>query len=532
MFLRRLDDYDAVALAGTEGATAPFFSSDGQWVGYHARDALYRVSVNGGTPLKIADVPSLAGATWASDDAIWFATAAADGIWRVTASGGTPQRITQPDAARGETRHSYPQVLPGEKTALMTVTAKGQSHPAVLTLATGQWVTLEQVTVAGGAHFAAPGHLIYTNAGGLVAVAFDSAAGQLRGSPIPLLERVDTAIAGASQFALSNTGMLVYLPSETTRASRSLVLTTREGRTIPLTSELAAYAHPRLSPDGRMIAAAVETDTGSDIWIYELQRGTRTRLTADGASAFPVWSPDSRTVTYYSAALPPWTLFTRAADASSPAQSVLTMTKADAGAAPIAALLPGTLPSLGGANPQFPMSWSGDGRALAFVERKPSAERDIWVVERDTDPTPFLVTPFDESAPAFSSDGKFLAYVSDESGRPEVYVQPYPGPGGRWLISTDGGADPIWVNGTREILYRRERDLFAVSIQTTPTFTAGTPTRILEARLSTSDTGRTYDASPDGQRVLALRGDEAVAGRQFHVIFNWVADIERRTSRR
>jgi Tol biopolymer transport system component len=283
-----------------------------------------------------------------------------------------------------------------------------------------------------------------------------------------------------------------------------------------------------LSPDGRWLAATVEGESGSDVWVYDLQRGTRTRLTAGGENGFPVWSPDGRTVTYHAANADQWTLYSRPADASNRAEPLLTMDRASRGASPMANLLPGSLPTLSGTNPQFPMSWSGDGKALAFTERKPSGERDIWVLEPGSEPAPFLLSPFDESAPAFSSDGRYLAYVSDESGRPEVYVQPYPGPGGRWLISTDGGADPIWTAGGREMVYRNGDDIMAVTIQTAPAFSAGTPRRVLEARFQASDVSRNFDVSRDGQRFVMVRSDESARAPQFYAVFNWLSELQRR----
>jgi serine/threonine-protein kinase len=305
----------------------------------------------------------------------------------------------------------------------------------------------------------------------------------------------------------------------------------RDGRALPLGGARGSYTHPRLSPDGRSLAVTVETETGSDIWIYDLQRGTRTRLTAGGASGFPIWTPDGRSVTYHSESSNHWTLFRRAADGSSPAQPLLTMAmerREHENVSAMATLLPGTLPSLSGANPQFPMSWSGDGRVLAFTERKPSAERDIWVVEQGSDPSPFLVTSFDESAPAFARDGRFLAYVSDESGRPEVYVQPYPGPGGRWLISTDGGTDPVWSAGGRELFYRNGDEILMVPVQTASAFVAGAPQRILEGRFEMSEAARNYDVSPDGQRFVTVRSDESGSPLQFHAVLNWFAELQRR----
>jgi eukaryotic-like serine/threonine-protein kinase len=529
LYARPLDRFEPAVIKGTDGATAPFFSPDGRWVGFHAADALQKVSLDGGTPLKIGDVASVASASWGEDDTILFATTAGDGIWRVPAGGGVPQQITKPDAAKGETQHTFPQFLPGGKTALITVTIAGQAHPAVLSLDGNQWKTLSQIAIGGGARFVEPDHLVYAQSGGLVAVGFDAAKGELRGSPVPLLERVEAPAYGAAQFAIARNGSLVYVPGRTSRPARTLMMVDRDGRAQPVGGGRAPYAHPRLSPDGRWLAVTVEGESGSDVWVYDLQRGTRTRLTASGENGFPVWTPDGSTVTYHAGSSDQWTLFSRASDASNRAEPLLTMDRAArGGASPMANLLPGSVPTLSGTNPQFPMSWSGDGKALAFTERKPSAERDIWVMEKGSEPSPFLVTPFDESAPAFAPDGRYLAYVSDESGRPEVYVQPYPGPGGRWLISTEGGTDPIWAAGGRELLYRSGDDIMAVAVQTAPAFTAGSPRRVLEARFEASEASRNFDVSRDGQRFVMVRSDESAAPLQFHAVFNWLSELQRR----
>jgi Tol biopolymer transport system component len=181
---------------------------------------------------------------------------------------------------------------------------------------------------------------------------------------------------------------------------------------------------------------------------------------------------------------------------------------------------------LTGANPQAPESWSASG-ALAFTERRPSGERDIWVLEPGTGAAPFLMSPFDESAPAFSPNGRLLAYVSDESGRPEVYVQPYPGPGQKWLISTGGGTDPVWSADGRQLFYRAGTRIMTVPIDVTPAFAAGTARPLFDGAFDVSDLDRNFDVSPDGKRFLMVRSDAADALPQFRVVFNWTGARER-----
>jgi serine/threonine-protein kinase len=309
---------------------------------------------------------------------------------------------------------------------------------------------------------------VYAQSGGLVATPFDPASGALDQPPVPLLERVETSRFGGAYFAIApNAGTLAYVPASTADVDRTLLRVDRDGRVVPFVEARAAYQHPAFSPDGRRLAVTIESESGSDIWIIDLQRGTRIRFTSGDTSALPVWAPDGTRLAFQSTAAGPWNLFSKPLDGSSDAQPLLNV--ADSPAARTwpntgAALLPGTLPTLSGAGPQFPMSWSPDGRTVAFEERKPSGERDIWVVSPGQDPVPFLLTAFDEHTPRFSPDGKWIAYVSDESGRNDVYVQPFPGPGPKWLVSTDGGLDPLWSQTGHELFYRQGDELMVVTV--------------------------------------------------------------------
>jgi serine/threonine-protein kinase len=275
----------------------------------------------------------------------------------------------------------------------------------------------------------------------------------------------------------------------------------------------------------------IASETGSDIWIIDLERTTRTRFTAGGTSAFPVWAPDGARIAFQSTAPGPWNLFSKPLDggADAPLLRVADSSLARSWPNTGESLLPGTLPTLSGAGPQFPMSWSPDGPTLAFHERKPDGDRDIWVVSPGQDPVPFLLTPFDERSPRFSPDGKWLAYVSDESGRNDVYVQPFPGPGPKWLVSIDGGIDPVWSRDGRELFYRKDDEMMAVSVAARGGFSAGRPERLFEIRFDAGDNGPNYDVSRDGKWFVMPRSDRGPAPVELHVVLNWFGEVTARS---
>ena len=538
LFSRALDRFEAVPMPNTQGASAPFFSPDGRWVGFYANGALHRVSVDGGSPLKITEAPAIWSAAWGDDQQIIFAAAVApNGLRRVPADGGVAEELTIPKAEQGELQHAMPQVLAGGERVLFSILTKAGWEPAILSLRTREWTVLRRGAPGHTpAQFAASGHLIYAQAtGGLVAVPFDPVRGELTGSAVPLLERIDMS-GGGSAFALAPSGTLVYLPARTELPRRTLVLVDHEGRSTPIPATRGPYSHPRFSRDGNRLAVALESENGADIWIVDVARGARQRLTSGGFNGFPVWTPDASEVTFQAAASPGrFSLFARNLTGGSELQPLMTdQPTGTSGALPagMASLLPGTMPRPGNANPQIPMSWSADGQHLAFDERKPGAQRDVWVLTRGGDPSPFVLTAFDEWSPAFSPDGQWLAYVSNESGRNEVYVQPYPGPGGKWPISTDGGTEPAWSPDGKQLFYRRDNQLFAVPVQTKPDFSSGAARALFEGPYDIVEGARNYDVAPDGKRFVMIRSDNANASQRFHVVSNWFEDLMARSAGR
>jgi serine/threonine-protein kinase len=522
LYVRQLDRPEATPLPGTEGAVGPFFSPDGAWIGFWADNKIKKIPAAGGPPSTICDVPPGRGwgASWADDDTIFFASSA--GISKVSAAGGAPVAVTHPDGKR----HLLPQSLPGGNAILITeITSEDHSN--------SQWdaanVVLhslkngdQRVILSGGAdaRYLSTGHLVYMKTGTLMAVPFDSRSLQVTGAPMALIEGVMQAVnapnladeTGAGQYAVSASGTLVYAAGGIGPVfERALVWVDRTGTVQPVAAVPAgAFLQPRLSPDGRSIAVTVRRGAtrASDIWIYDVQRGAPTRVTFDGSNA-AIWSPDSKRVVFGAGRL-----FVTNADGSGTPEQLTT----------------------GNLN-QIPVSWAA-GSGIAFLQPTPQGLNGIWVLPTDGDKTPrlFLESRFNLAHAAFSPDGRWIAYVSTESGGQEVYVQPYPGPGEKIRISTARGSEPIWASNGREILYRsfgpEEQQFLSASINSLSPFRTDTPRVMFKAAPGEYDgtvPARAWDISADGQRFLMLRNRESTdkAVTTLHVVLNWTEELTR-----
>ena len=417
-------------------------------------------------------------------------------------SGGTPQTLTRLN--KGEGGHGWPELLPGGTAVLFTNFVPPSAQIAVYSMKTGDRRDLVQGAYA---RYARSGHLIYVQAGTLMAVPFDAERLQLTGVPVPVVENVFQAAGGAAQYSISTTGTLVYVSGSAGAIQRKLVWVTRNGMEQPLTAPPLAYGYPRLSPDGRRVA--VELD--NQIWLYDLSRDTLTRFTFEGrTNQSPGWTPDGKHIAFRSNTQGPSNLFWQLADGSGGLERLTTSDRV-----------------------QNLTSWSGDGQLLAFFEPGVATQRDIWVLRmNDRKVQSFLQTPFNEGGASFSPDGKWLAYVSNESGRPEIYVQPYPGPGGKWQISTESGTEPLWNRNGRELLYRSGNKMMAVQVETQPSFSASKPTMLFEREYAASQfpaTGIAYDVSSDGQRFLMVKEiEQSSAAGQINVVLNWFEELKRR----
>jgi serine/threonine-protein kinase len=507
LFVRAMDGLEARVIPGTYGAFSPSFSPDSQWLGFFQSGSLKKLSVSGGAGITLS--PAILGNgpfgfSWSSQGTIIFSPFGQGPLHQISDQGGNSVALTKMENA--DVTHRWPEVLPGGQAVLFV----GASGPTDIRIAVRSLRTREQRNlVQGGTYpsYAPTGHLIYAQGATLMAAPFDLERLQIRGAAVPMIEGLVVAQNGAAQYSFSHTGTLVYVSGGSTTAQRKLVWVNRNGSEQVLGAPVREYGYPRISPDGKRVAVEVE----SQIWLYDLARDTLSRFTFEGSTnQNPAWTPDGKRIAFYSNKDGPANIFWQLADGS------------------------GGLERLGTSqNGQVPRSFSPDGQVLAFHENNPVTKKDIWILRlNDRKAEPFLRTAFNEGGPTFSPDGHWLAYISDESGRQEIYVQPYPGSGGKYQISTEGGSEPAWNRNGRELFYRSGAKMMAVELATQPTFSAGKPKVLFEGRyfaIQPPLTGTAYDVSPDGQRFLMVKENEAATSRmQINVVQNWFEELKRR----
>jgi serine/threonine-protein kinase len=523
-----MDQLSATPISGTSEGGSPFFSPDGQWVGFGARGELRKVPLSGGPAVTLCKASALFGASWGDDGTIVFAEQRNGGLWRVSAAGGTPESLTTPQP--GEYSHRLPHMLPGSRAVLFTIlkgpTLWDDTQIVIRSLETGQQTVL--VTPGADGRYVSSGHLVYARLGTLMAVPFDPARLVVTGGATGVIDGVmqaadrnrsymDNTLAG--QFTVSDTGALVYLTGGAVAAGdRSLAWVNRHGTSQALPALPRPYSAPRLSPDGQHVA--VHTLGPVQVWSFDIARGALSPVTVDGQSDQGVFAPDGKRIVFRSYAEgSEGNLYWRAADGSGAVDRLTTSERS-----------------------QTPSSWSPDGATLAFMEEGKSKgffQFDIWLLSLGDRKTRALIhTAANEMTPEFSPDGRWLAYVSSESGHHEVYVQSYPRPGERYQISTNGGEQPAWRGDGRELFYVQNGGynlggvptLMSVKVATAPAFRAGTPEKVFENEALLTPWGRSYDVAPDGQRFLLTLSKEATTNptpTQMIFVQHWFEELKR-----
>jgi Tol biopolymer transport system component len=501
LFQRSLNGIDPRPIPGTTNAVGPFFSPDSQWVAFFADGQLKKVNLAGGPPVTLCEAPVGLGGSWGPGDLIAFASATGSGLSRVPAGGGPPVRLTMLDVARGEFSHRWPEWLPDGETVLFTVGTSGSWSDAEIvaqSVTSGKRTTL----VRGGTnpHYLSNGSLVYAQDGRLMNVALDASTLTIEGSPVPVLENVRQSADGAVQFSVARAGTAVFVPGGPAASERRLVSVGRDGSSTAFAAPPGAYAFPRVSPDGQQLIVAMEAPT-RDLWLYDVTSGITTQVTFDAGATDPTWSRDPRRIAF-----------------SSTRHGVLNLFTAIIGDAGRSERL------LANGNQQFSGSFAADG-ALVFTEQRSATGRDIlFLPAGGRAPRELLSSRADETSPKLSPDGQWLAYVSNEGGRHEVYVTELSNPARARRVSTDGGTEPAWASGGRELFYRQGTTMMAVTLDVAGQLQSGAR-RLFDAEFvrGTVDAAN-YDVMPDGRFVMVQRASQH-SELTLHVLLNWVATL-------
>jgi len=509
LWLRPLDATSGRALAGTDGASFPFWSPDNQSVGFFADGKLKRVDVDRGSVQILADAPSGRGGAWNRDGTIIFTPYPGNSaIFRIPATGGTPSALTRTEATK-ETSHRFPQFLPDGHHFLYYVQGTPESHGIYVGDLDGSQAR-RLLDVDSAPVYAASGQLLFVRQGTLFAQAFDAARLELKGNPFSVVERIASASTaqGSAAVSASLAGPIVYRTASA-GGRRQFVWFDRSGKEVGKAGDPVAANELSISPDGRRVALPQLINNDFDIWLLDLGRGVFSRFTFDAAvDVSATWSPDGRRIAWRSNRKGVYDIYEK--PAIGPGSEELL---------------------LASAQDKNPTDWSPDGRFLLYHNPDPKTGNDIWALPLDGDRKPFPVvrTNFEEQDGQFSPDGQWIAYVSNESGRFEIYLQPFPGPGGQAQVSTNGGAQVRWRRDGKELFYiALDGRLMAVPIRlafNTQTIEAGSPIPLFATRVGGALSipfRQQYDISPDGQRFLMNTVTEEAAA-PITVILNWKA---------
>ena len=500
IWVRPLNALQAHALAGTEGTKRGFWSPDGKYIAFFADGKLMKVDVAGGPPQKICDAPTGSDGTWSPEGVILFDGTGTDPIRRVPASGGTAVDLIKAADVKSA-QVGWPAFLPDGKHFLFLAIAPKVNESMYRIGSLDSKETQPFAPAQSQITYVEPGYLLFLRDRTLVAQPFDAKALKTTGEPIPLAEQVGTDTVGLARFSVSREGTLAYRTGEMTDR---LVWVDRSGKELETAGDPSRYGDPHLSSDGRRLAFdVVDARTGkSDVWIRDLNRSVSSRFSfSQGDAAAPTFSPDGNRIVY------------------AVGNDLVERTADGQGAEAPLGKFDGVT---------FVTDWSADGQSIAFSSQGKGTAFDIWIMPASGDrkPHPWLQTPFSELNAVFSPDGRYMAYQSNESGRQEIYVQSFPGPGGKWQVSSNGGNQPHWRGDGKELFYRSpDQKIMAVDVTTGATFEAGVPKPLFSVHLDTTLARNHFLPSKDGQRFLLVATPARDAIAPTTVVLNWFADL-------
>ena len=509
LFLRSLGEIEGKPVDGTDGALTAFFSADSQWLAFGKGLELQKAAVGGGAPITICTLAGTGffGGDWGPDNTIVFVADYNGGLLKVSANGGTPHPLLAASVDTDHVAYSDPQILPGGKGVLFTL-ASGRAVTAddqdVAVLAAGE-KTL-RILIRGASHprYLPTGQIVYVHQGALQAVPFDISTLAVTGTPTTVIEGLGRTWSGDADYSVSDNGTVVYEADSGAATGGMFTLVDRKGAARPVSAKRGNYSEFSISPNGRSIASRVFA-INDDIWTYDIATGAPLRFTFEPLDeVFPRWTADGSRIAYGSRT---GTIFWKSSDGSGPREELTH-----------------------GEFPRYPASFSADGRLMAFIEIHPTRRRDIWLMPLQgvRKPEPLVATDADERDARFSPDGQWLAYVSDETGRDEVFMRPVGARGGRRQLSSDGGTGPTWAPNGRELFFAAGDHLSVVSLDEHRNPIGRD--RVLFAIPKLDDLQPTadaplYDVMPDGEHFVFLL-DQSSARPQFNIILNWFEELK------
>jgi serine/threonine protein kinase/Tol biopolymer transport system component len=506
LYSRRLDSFNATPVAGSEGGVNPVFSPNGEWLAFVARGSgkLRKVQVMGGTPIDVVSAAGL-GLAWSEDDTLYFVQGFSTGI-QALPNGGNVRAVTRTGTTKDDRAHLWPQVLPDGKTLLFTVWTSASFDDArieAVSLKSGA----RTVLVRGGTHgrYVPTGHLVYARGGNLFAVRFDPSRLEISGDPVQVVEGVATGAAnGEARFAFSSTGTLIYAEGEYTAAARNLVWVDRGGKILKITDMVRPFGGVSMSPDGKRLAATLQSST-YDLWIYDLDRDTLTKLTFGADDSDATWSPSGNYIAYKSTKSGTPQIYLKHMTGAGE-EELLTTGSADKDSS----------------------SWTPDSKEVVVQIHSEETGWDIHTIPISGDHKPRLLVggPYDQNFGAISPDGRWVSYRSNESGKNEVYVQSLANATMKVQVSREGGSNAQWARSGRELFFRQGEKMFATPIDAGPVLRVGKPALLFEDRTRWYD----YSIAPDGRRFLVVRDVEQsnAAANHVNVVLNWFDDLKQR----
>jgi Tol biopolymer transport system component len=504
LYRRQLDSFVMTPVPGTEDGIAPFFSPDGAWIGFMTASAIRKIPTDGGAAQTILSEPRVDGADWGADGFIYFSPRAggADArtaLARVPATGGKPEVVAVLDSAKGESEAWLPELLPDGKTVLVTISGGSASGWQVVAFRPGgsRHLVVENALLG---RYMRSGHLFYYDFDSQVVLAapFDPARAIITGPAIPMTEPVDNNHC----FDVTDDGKLVYVPTPGAGDGDEVVWLDRKGAATPAMETKGPWVQPRVSPDGRKVLLR-KASSSCELWLLDVERRTLSRAAQGNDHHDAVWGPDGRRIAYQQ-------LNSRGEMYTITVEGAREITKISQGAIP-----------------EAPGSWSAGGNLLAYTVTGRGTRSDIWIraMSGSSPPTPFLATEFNEGEPAISPDGRWIAYTSNETGSPEVYIRPYPDTGTTWQVSRGGGAGPIWSRDGRELYFTVGSTMMVVAIDAQPTLRIGSPTLLFEGGFNVTR-GRDYDVAPGG-RFVAVRRIGGGSRLELRMLLNWQEELRR-----